>query len=89
MFGVLDRGLAAQLSGTPPPPEARELSVQMQTAWTAFARDGRPGWPAHDDQHQSTRVFDNGARGGVRPHPETTSRRLWADAAHLVLDLQL
>ena len=54
VFGVLDRGLAAQLIGTPPPPEARELSVQMQTAWTAFARRrptrlARPQRPAPVD----------------------------------------
>jgi para-nitrobenzyl esterase len=88
VFGVLDRDLAAQLIGTPPPQEARELSTQMQTAWTGFARDGQPGWPAHDDQHHWTRVFDSDARGGVRSYPEDTSRRLWADTPTSVLDLQ-
>jgi Carboxylesterase family len=47
VFGTLDRDLAAQLIGTTTPPEAREVSAQMQTAWTDFARDGQPGWPAY------------------------------------------
>jgi para-nitrobenzyl esterase len=69
VFGVLDSGLAAQLIGTPPPLEACGLSAQMQLAWTAFARDGQPGWPVHDDQHHWTRVFDNAAHSGVRAYP--------------------
>jgi para-nitrobenzyl esterase len=89
VFGVLDRDLAAQLIGTPIPPDAREVSAQMQTAWTAFARDGEPGWPAHDDHHHWTRVFDTPARGGgVQPYPEHAARRLWADTPTSTLDLQ-
>lgn len=88
MFGVLDRGLAVQLIGTPPPAEAHEISAQMQTAWTAFARDARPGWPAHNDRHQWTRVFDTAERGGVAPYPEDTSRRMWAEIPSSVLGLQ-
>jgi para-nitrobenzyl esterase len=88
VFGVLDRGLGAQLIGPPLRGEARDLSAQMQTAWTAFAADGKPGWAAHDDQQQWTRVFDIAGKGGVRPYPEATSRRLWADTPSSVLDLQ-
>ena len=87
VFGTLDRDLAAQLIGTPTPAEAREVSAQMQTAWTEFAHNGRPGWPAHDDQHRWTRVFDTADRGGVQPYPEDTSRRLWANIPTSVLDL--
>jgi para-nitrobenzyl esterase len=58
----------------------------MQAAWTAFARDGDPGWPAYEEERRTTRVFDTGERGGVRPYPEEASRRLWADTAFGVLD---
>jgi len=88
VFGALDRDLATQMIGTPPPPEAFELSAQMQTAWTGFARNGQPGWPAHDDQHNWTRVYDTAMRGGVQPYPENTSRQVWADTPTSVLDLQ-
>src|SRR5438093_355696 len=73
--------------GSPPPAEAREVSAQMQGAWTAFAGDGAPGWAPYDVQ-QLTRVFDAGERGGVRPYPEEASWKLWADAPPEVLDLQ-
>jgi para-nitrobenzyl esterase len=87
VFGVLDHGLGAQLIGAPLRGEARDLSAQMQTAWTAFAADGTPGWAVHDDQQHWTRVFTTTAGGDVRPYPEDTSRRLWADTPHSVLDL--
>ncbi|MFW3170901.1 carboxylesterase/lipase family protein [Geodermatophilus sp. CPCC 206100] len=87
VFGVLDQGLAPMLLGTPPPAEAVDVSAQLQTAWTAFARDGDPGWPAHDEDRQLTRLFDVGERGGVRAYPEQASRRLWADRPVGVLDL--
>jgi para-nitrobenzyl esterase len=88
VFGVLDQGLAAMLIGTPPPAEAIEISGQMQAAWTAFARDGDPGWPAYDEVDRATRVFDSGGRGGIRAYPEDASRGLWADTPIGVLDLQ-
>jgi para-nitrobenzyl esterase len=87
VFGVSDDGLPLQLLGAPPPPEAREVSAQMQGAWTAFARDGDPGWAPYDGQ-QLTRVFDAGERGGVRAYPEEASCKLWADAPPEVLDLR-
>jgi para-nitrobenzyl esterase len=88
VFGVLDQGMALQLLGPTPPPEAAEVSAQLQAAWTAFARDGEPGWPAHDDDRQLTRVFDAGERGGVLRYPEQASRELWADVPIGVLDLR-
>jgi para-nitrobenzyl esterase len=87
VFGVLDQGLAPQLLGTPAPEQAVDVSAQMQTAWVAFARDGDPGWPAHDEAGRLTRVFDVGERGGVRAYPEEASRRLWAGTPIGVLDL--
>jgi para-nitrobenzyl esterase len=87
VFGVFDTGLPLQLLGGSPPAEAREVSVQMQGAWTAFARDGDPGWASYDGR-QLTRVFDAGERGGVRPYPEEASWKLWSDLPPEVLDLR-
>jgi para-nitrobenzyl esterase len=87
VFGVFDSGLPLQLLGSPPPPEADEVSAQMQGAWTAFAGGGDPGWAPYGEQ-QLTRVFDAGGRGGVRPYPEEASWKLWADASPEVLDLR-
>jgi para-nitrobenzyl esterase len=87
VFGVLDQGLAALLIGSPPPAEAVDISGQMQVAWTAFARDGDPGWPAYDEMHQATRVFDIEGRGGIRAYPEDASRKLWAGTPIGVLGL--
>jgi para-nitrobenzyl esterase len=86
VFGSLAEGLAGDLVGRPPAEEAIELCSQMQSAWTALARDGDPGWPSYDDEQRLTRVYDSGERGGVRAYPEETSRRLWADTAIEVLD---
>ncbi len=88
VFGVLARGRAGLLVGVPPAPEAVEISAQMQAAWTAYARDGDPGWPVYDERRRMTRVFDIGERGGVRSYPEEVSRRLWEGAAPWVIDLQ-
>jgi para-nitrobenzyl esterase len=63
------------------------VSAQMRAAWTAFARDGDPGWPPYDEQ-QRTRVFDTGDRGGVRAYPESASQLVWADTPVEVLDLR-
>lgn len=44
VFGSLDAASGpGTLAGEDPP---RELSAEMQAAWTAFARTGDPGWPA-------------------------------------------
>jgi para-nitrobenzyl esterase len=59
----------------------------MQAAWTAFARDGEPGWPAYDDGRRLTRVFDVGERGGIMAYPEEASHRLWQNVHIGVLDL--
>ncbi|MGY1748388.1 carboxylesterase/lipase family protein [Modestobacter sp. SYSU DS0511] len=88
VFGRLDVGLGAQLLGSPPPAEAAEVSAQLQAAWTAFARDGDPGWPAFEEKAALTRVFDTGERGGVRPYPEQASRDLWRNAPIGLLDVR-
>ena len=89
VFGVLDQGLAPQLLGAPPAAAAAEVSAQMQSAWTTFARDGNPGWAHYDEHERTTRIFDIGAQGGgVRTYPEEASRQLWLDTPIEVLDLE-
>jgi para-nitrobenzyl esterase len=88
VFGVLDQGPAIKLLGTPPSAEALEVSAQMQSAWTTFARDSNPGWDAYDEVQRATRIFDVGDRGGIRTYPEERSRQLWLDTPIEVLDLR-
>ncbi len=88
VFGVLDRGFATQLLGTPPPAAAVDVSAQMRSAWTAFAIDADPGWAPYDERHRATRIFDVAGRGGVRTYPEEASRRLWLTTPLGVLDLR-
>jgi para-nitrobenzyl esterase len=88
VFSTFGEGLSGLLVGSPPSEEALEISSQMRSAWTAFARDGDPGWPAYDDSARSTRVFDIGERGGIMAYPEETSRRLWDDVHIGLIDLE-
>jgi para-nitrobenzyl esterase len=88
VLGALDKGLAGLFVGDPPVAEAVELSAQMQGAWTAYARDGDPGWAPYDQEERLTRVFDSDGRGGVRAYPEEASRRLWAGTTFTTVDLQ-
>ena len=88
VFGVLDQGMAIQLLGSPPAADALQLSAQMQSAWTTFARDGNPGWAAYDEHRRVTRIFDIGEHGGVQTYPEERSRQLWLGTPIEVLDLQ-
>ena len=81
VFGNLAAGQPAMLIGEPGP-EAEELSRQMRGAWTAFARDGDPGWPGFDTG--ATRLFDRVP--AVTAYPEEVSRRIWTHAPE-ALDL--
>ena len=81
VFGNLTLGQPAMLIGDPTP-EAAALSEQMRNAWTAFATDGDPGWPAYDTG--STRLFD--VEPVVTAYPEQVSRQIWQDFPS-VLDL--
>jgi para-nitrobenzyl esterase len=75
VFGNLDRGQPAALIGDGPSPEAEALSAQMRAAWTRFAVDGDPGWPAYDSEQRLAQVYD--AQPKVAPYPEETSRLVW------------
>ncbi len=81
VFGNLVLGQPAMLIGVPTP-EAVALSGQMQSAWTAFAATGDPGWPAYDTG--SIRVFD--VEPTVTAYPHLVSRQIWSDPPE-VLDL--
>jgi para-nitrobenzyl esterase len=64
--------------------EAEVVSAQMRDAWTSFATDGDPGWPAYDER-RLTRVFDT--EPAVVPYPEEASRRIWQGHAFAALPL--
>ncbi|MFE5872980.1 carboxylesterase/lipase family protein [Streptomyces roseifaciens] len=85
VFGTLDRGQPAVLIGEGPPPEAEELSARMRAAWTAFAADGDPGWPAYDAGRRLVQLF--GTPSAVTAYPEEISRLIWQDHAFPVLPL--
>jgi para-nitrobenzyl esterase len=74
VFGNLTTGQTAMLLGDDLA-EAELVSARMREAWTSFAMDGDPGWPAYDDERRLTRVFDT--EPGVVPYPEEASRRIW------------
>ena len=62
VFGTLDRGRPAVLIGDPPSAEAEAVSARMRSAWTAFATDGDPGWPAYELGERLVQVFDAESR---------------------------
>jgi len=47
----------------------------MRAAWTRFAVDGDPGWPAYDSDQRLVKIYD--AQPTVAPYPEETSRLVW------------
>jgi para-nitrobenzyl esterase len=51
------------------------LSAWVRGAWTAFAADGDPGWPAYDADRRLVQLID--ARPTVAGYPEDASRLLW------------
>jgi para-nitrobenzyl esterase len=73
VFGNLDRGQAAAVLGEITP-VAEEVSARMRAAWTGFAVNGDPGWPAYSAD-RLTRVFD--VEDQVTAYPEEQSRRIW------------
>jgi para-nitrobenzyl esterase len=84
VFGVW-QGLGQLLFGPEPPASAVALGEQMRAQWTAFARDGDPGWPAYSVGRRLTRVFDDPP--AVVPYPERASLHIWDQHRFGVLDL--
>ena len=74
VFGDFSIGFG-QMLGAETPAEALDLSARFRTAWTSFAATGDPGWPAFDNEHRLTQLFD--APSAVTAYPEETSRQLW------------
>jgi para-nitrobenzyl esterase len=85
VFGNLDRGQPALLIGATPSPEAEALSARMRTAWTSFAADGDPGWPAYDTGQRLAMRFDT--QPAVTGYLEEASRLIWQGHAFPALPL--
>ena len=75
VFGNLSSGQPALLIGETPSAEAEALSAWIRAAWTAFAADGDPGWPAYDTGQRLVQLMDS--RPAVTDYPEEASRLLW------------
>jgi para-nitrobenzyl esterase len=85
VFGNLSSGQPAALIGQGPSVEAEALSALMRAAWTAFATDGDPGWPAYDTEQRLTQLFDT--EPAVTAYPEEASRLIWQDHTFSALPL--
>ena len=83
--GNLSTGQTAMLIGETPSAEAESLSAWMRGAWTAFAADGDPGWPAYDDKRRLVQLLD--APPSVTAYPEEASRLLWQQHTFSALPL--
>jgi para-nitrobenzyl esterase len=75
VFGNLSSGGPGLLIGETPSAEAEALSARIRAAWTAFAADGDPGWPAYDTEQRLVQLLDTRPR--VTAYPEEASRLLW------------
>ena len=75
VFGNLSSGQPALLIGETPSAEAEALSSRIRAAWTGFAADGDPGWPAYDTEQRLVQLLDS--RPAVTAYPEEASRLLW------------
>jgi carboxylesterase type B len=79
LFGTLEHPLIRPFTGKGP--AAHVLAGQIQDAWIAFARTGRPAhagigdWPAYDAAHRRTMILDRQCR--VEPAPRDAERRFW------------
>jgi para-nitrobenzyl esterase len=63
------------LIGDTPTAEAEALSAWIRAAWTAFATDGEPGWPAYDAEQRLVQLLDT--QPVVTGYPEEASRLIW------------
>jgi para-nitrobenzyl esterase len=79
VFGTLEHPLLRPFTGKGP--EARTLATQIQDAWVAFARTGRPehaglaDWPAYDVAQRRTMILDRRCR--VESAPREAERAFW------------
>jgi para-nitrobenzyl esterase len=84
VFGVYE-SLGHRLFGPEPPASAVALGDLMREHWTAFAKDGDPGWPPYAVGRRTTRIFDDPP--DVTGYPETASMHLWDQHRFGALDL--
>ena len=81
VFGTLVNPVVATFTGDGP--AALHLSEQMQDAWIAFAKTGRPShgeldpWPAYDSSRRATMVL--GKQCWVEDAPLEDERSVWED----------
>jgi para-nitrobenzyl esterase len=75
VFDALDQPRQDRFAGTGP--EAAALAGQMQDAWAAFARTGRPGvgWPRYQADSRTTMIW--GRASGPVDAPLEEERRIW------------
>ncbi|MGH7367997.1 MAG: carboxylesterase/lipase family protein [Candidatus Rokuibacteriota bacterium] len=79
LFGTLEHPLLRPFTGKGP--AANTLAAQIQDAWIAFARTGRPGhagigdWPAYDAARRRTMILDRRCR--VEAAPREAERAFW------------
>ena len=75
VFDALDQPGQDRFAGAGP--EADALARQMQDAWSAFARTGRPGpqWPRYEAGSRTTMVWGRTVRPEDAPLEE--ERRVW------------
>ena len=78
VFGNLDRGQPAMLIGETPSAGGGGVSARMRAAWTSFAADGDPGWPAYDTERRLVQRFEPVGRhrlpgGGLAPASGSTT----------------
>jgi len=85
VFGNLGSGQPAMLIGEPPSAAAVSLSAWIRSAWTAFAADGEPGWPAYDAEQGLVQLLDTPPT--VTSYPEEASRLLWQQHTFSALPL--
>ncbi|MCM3886860.1 carboxylesterase/lipase family protein [Frankia sp. R82] len=85
VFGNLSSGQPAMLLGEVPSAQAVALSARMRAAWTTFAAQGDPGWPAYDPDRRRTQIFD--ASPEVAAYPEEKSRLIWLTHSFSILPL--
>ncbi|MDG3011790.1 carboxylesterase/lipase family protein [Rhodococcus sp. D2-41] len=77
VFGLADTGMGRSMTPLGGRKALRALSERMQAHWLSFARGGEPlsSWPAYDEQHRKTMIFD--ATDRVECDPRGERRRAW------------
>jgi para-nitrobenzyl esterase len=77
LFGSLDDPITTALTGDRPQRES--FAKQLQSTWTAFARNGVPAasWPRYDHETRATMVLD--VECSRRDAPFDDERRVWEE----------